>query len=357
MPELAIALNRRTFLSSACMTAAGCVIARAENSAAESDSATALFDGLTLRGWNQVQNSDTSFSGSDITNLSALVNSIATRRNAVAAFVNAELDDATRSSLSTFAASDGADDKAFRSALAKNLSRIISGALIYNKARFHGVHLPAETKKLLHRNPQGRELVELNRMLLVDAFPDVLAVTAPGWTVKDGAMASTGSGRGVIYTARDYSRFRLVFTLRHISGNPDHQACMLIFCTRPSPGEIPLDALGGIQFQPPNGGHWDYRPGRNNAGSSEFTTVVKPAFDSHGWSRVEIVADASMGTARMAVAQPVGAKAVEVLDFHDPSAGKVGPIAWQMHNAGLFDEYKEVTIEENPKSLDLITTA
>ena len=52
-----------------------------------------------------------------------------------------------------------------------------------------------------------------------------------------------------------------MFTMRHVSGNPDHQACVLIFCSRPQPGEKPLDALGGIQFQVPNGGHWDYRPG------------------------------------------------------------------------------------------------
>jgi hypothetical protein len=57
----------------------------------------------------------------------------------------------------------------------------------------------------------------------------------------------------------------------------------------------------------------------------------------------------------MAVAQPPGAKAVEVLAFKDPAAGKVGPIAWQMHNAGLIDEYKDVTIELNPKTGDLIT--
>jgi hypothetical protein len=57
----------------------------------------------------------------------------------------------------------------------------------------------------------------------------------------------------------------------------------------------------------------------------------------------------------MAVAQPVGSKAVEVLDFRDPAAGKVGPIAWQMHNAGLFDEYKDVTIERNPKDDELIS--
>jgi aminoglycoside/choline kinase family phosphotransferase len=48
----------------------------------------------------------------------------------------------------------------------------------------------------------------------------------------------------------------------------------------------------------------------------------------------------------MAVAQPLGSKAVEVLDFQDAAAGKIGPIALQMHNAGLFDEYKDVSIEQ-----------
>jgi hypothetical protein len=77
--------------------------------------------------------------------------------------------------------------------------------------------------------------------------------------------------------------------------------------------------------------------------------------DLHEWSRIEILADASAGTARMAVAQPIGSKAVEVLDFKDPTAGKIGPIALQMHNAGLFDEYKDITIEVNPKVDELIT--
>jgi hypothetical protein len=57
------------------------------------------------------------------------------------------------------------------------------------------------------------------------------------------------------------------------------------------------------------------------------------------------------------VAQPVGSNAVEVLDFKDPAAGKVGPIAWQMHNAGLFDEYKDVTIDIDPTSDQLTTVA
>ena len=57
----------------------------------------------------------------------------------------------------------------------------------------------------------------------------------------------------------------------------------------------------------------------------------------------------------MAVAQPIGTKAVEVLDFKDETAGKAGPIAWQMHNRGLFDEYKDVRIETDPKSDKLVT--
>ena len=182
-----------------------------------------------------------------------------------------------------------------------------------------------------------------------------IQIPADSWVVKDGAMASTGAGRGVIYTKDDYSRYRLLFTIRHVSGKPDHQACVLIFCARPKDGEKPLDALAGIQFQPPNGGHWDYRKGHNNSGKGLFQRDKKPDFDPHEWSRVELLVDAEKGTARMAVAQPVGSKAIEVTTFTDPTAGKVGPIAWQMHNKGLFDEYKDVEIESNPTVDELIT--
>jgi len=179
-------------------------------------------------------------------------------------------------------------------------------------------------------------------------------VPADSWVVKDAAMASTGAGRGVIYTKDDYTKYRFFFTMRHVSGQPDHQACVLIFCTRPEDGKKPLDALAGVQFQVPLGGHWDYRPGQNKAGTG-FTRTQRPKFDPHEWSQVEMLVDATTGKARMAVAQPVGSKAVEVLSFNVPEAGKVGPIAWQMHNKGLFDEYKDVRIEINPKD-ELLTT-
>jgi hypothetical protein len=273
----------------------------------------------------------------------------------VSQYLRGRLQSSLKSDLAAYSASN-ADAKAVISALVKDLNQLIAGPSIYDEGRFNGTVLRPETARLLKQNPGGQQLARLNKLLLEDAYPTELARSyLSGWVVKDGAMASTGSGRGVIYTARDYTRYRLTFTMRHISGDPDHQACVLIFCTRPQAGEKPLDALGGIQFQVPNGGHWDYRPGMNNNGGQEFTPVTKTRFDVHQWSRVEILADSATGTARMAVAQPPGAKAIEVLDFKDATAGKAGPVAWQMHNAGLLDEYKDVTIEPEPELDRLIT--
>jgi hypothetical protein len=79
-----------------------------------------------------------------------------------------------------------------------------------------------------------------------------IQIPVNSWQVKDGAIASRGVGRGVIYSEKGYSKFRFVFLMRHVSGKPDHQPCVLIFCARPENGKKPLDALGGIQFQPPN---------------------------------------------------------------------------------------------------------
>jgi hypothetical protein len=178
-----------------------------------------------------------------------------------------------------------------------------------------------------------------------------IQVPANSWQVTNGAMASKGVGRGYIYTVGQYSHYRLMFTLRQVSG--DHQPCVLIFGFYPPPN---YDALRGIQFQPPNGGHWDYREGHNNSGSAYFTRPASTSFSRTQWSRVEMLVNAATGRARMAVAQPVGTRAIENLRFNDPTAGRTGPIAWQMHNSGIKDEFKDVTVEINPTVDDLITT-
>lgn len=323
---------------------------------AQNDNAVSIFDGKTLNGWIDQENSAGGFSGGDIKDFPAFAKKLTDKPDAVSAFLNSKLDDTLKADLATYSA-DSTNAKAVRGALVKALNKIISEGSIYDEARFKGVQLSPETAELLKANPPGQKLVLLNKSLLEDAYPVELAKSPlTGWTVKDGAIASTGAGRGTLYTAKDYSHYRIIFTMRHVSGKPDHQACVLVFCKRPAEGEKPLDALGGIQFQVPNGGHWDYRPGHNNGGNGEYTTPTKTKFDPKEWSRVEILVDASKGIARMAVAQPVGSKAVENLDFNVPEAGKAGPFALQMHNGGLFDEYKDITVEVNPKVDDLITT-
>jgi hypothetical protein len=45
---------------------------------------------------------------------------------------------------------------------------------------------------------------------------------------------------------------------------------------------------------------------------------------------------------------------VDVFQSPDPAAGRRGLIAWQLHNATLFDEYKDVVIEIDLHVHDLV---
>jgi hypothetical protein len=315
-----------------------------------------LFDGKTLDGWIQAENNAATLSTGSILDAAAFTTRLANGQDPVSAFLRGQLDNLVKIDLSTYAASNS-NAAALLSATVKQINQVLAGPAIFTASRFNGIALRPETQALLDQNPRGERLARLNKMLLEDAFPVEIAKSATtGWIVKDGVMASTGAGRGAIYTAQDYSRYRLLYNVRHVSGHPDHQAGVLFFCKRPEQDEMPLDALGGIQFQLPMGSHWDYRPANNNSGDPFFTTITKSPFDRHAWSQVELLVDAAKGTARMAVAQPPGSKAIELVDFSDPAAGRAGPIAFQMHNAGLFDEYKDINIEVDPEEDVLITT-
>ena len=337
-------MRRRTLLKIAGLTGAGLLARQAKAQSSE----IPLFDGKTLDGWQQIENSATSLSAAGIKDPATFTTWLSDGTDAMSVYLRTRLPESLKKDLSSWQPS-APTAKAVMDALIKALNQIIAGPSIYEKDRLTGIVLRKETAESIVQEPSAPHLARMNKLLLEDAYPEELiqSVTT-GWIVKDAAMASTGAGRGVIYTAKDYDSFRLSFTMRHVSGNPDHQACILIFCSRPKPDENPLDALAGIQFQAPNGGHWDYRPGKNSDGGPEFTRITTPKFDPHEWSRVEITADAATGTARMKVAQPPDSKPIDVLDFKDPSAGKTGPIAWQMHNAGLFDEYKDITLNPNP---------
>jgi hypothetical protein len=170
-----------------------------------------------------------------------------------------------------------------------------------------------------------------------------------GWIVQNGAIHGTGAGRGWIYYNTQAGSFRWIFNVRQVVGN--HAPTVLIWGTI-----TPIrDALSAIQFQPPNGGHWDYRPGHNNGGSKFFKQSAHPKFDNKKWNQCELIANQATGVAQMACCPlPPGAvtcKGVLVLTFKDKNAGRVGPLAIQIHNKGITDEYKSLWFEQvtNPK--------
>ena len=180
--------------------------------------------------------------------------------------------------------------------------------------------------------------------------------TLDGWTmhakdafvVKGGAIHSQkDASRGwIYYNKQQYKSFRWIFKLRQVSGN--HKPTVLIWGKIATPA---LNGLGAIQFQPPNGGAWDYRPGHNNGGGKLFTKYPHPSWDVKKWAQCEILANGETGIARMACCPlPEGAskcKATEVLKFEDKKepAGREAPLAIQIHNKGIEDEYKDLVVE------------
>jgi hypothetical protein len=180
---------------------------------------------------------------------------------------------------------------------------------------------------------------------------------AGSFVVKEGAIASTGKGAHA-WTKEDYGDFRLFFQVKQISG--DHKPCTTLFNTRPAAGKAPARGLSGIQFQPPLGGSWDYRPGKNSGPDAHWTyPMPRPTLDPKKWHRCEVLARASTGEWKAACCEIEGkesCKAVEVVRYKDATAGKKGPFALMMHNGGLFDLYKDFWIENDPVGDELVST-
>jgi hypothetical protein len=67
-----------------------------------------------------------------------------------------------------------------REALAKDLNQIVLRGPVYEQKRFANVFLSPDTKDLMDTHPLGVDLIELNRLLLLDAFRGSLARTEGG---------------------------------------------------------------------------------------------------------------------------------------------------------------------------------
>ena len=173
-----------------------------------------------------------------------------------------------------------------------------------------------------------------------------IQVPAASWSIVAGAMHSLGPARGFIYTTNTYGDFRFIFTSRLVTDPANHLPCVLFWGDSPT-----KDALTAIQIQPPNGYMWDYRttsPTANQSPDRYETRFSHPAMVDTQWSQCEMLANRAAGTMRFACCQLTGTapcKAAEVVDFKDPTAGLVAPLALQVHNAGMIEEFKDLYVE------------
>ena len=70
-----------------------------------------------------------------------------------------------------FLASDVVDDEKKKTWLASSLNQILNSDSIYEEKRFESVVFSKETLALRGQNPQGKDIIRFNRLLLHDAYP------------------------------------------------------------------------------------------------------------------------------------------------------------------------------------------
>ena len=55
------------------------------------------------------------------------------------------------------------------------INHLLQGKSLYNEQRFGWIELKETTQKLIAQNPQGKDLIYLNRLLLEEAYPNEIA--------------------------------------------------------------------------------------------------------------------------------------------------------------------------------------
>ena len=78
----------------------------------------------------------------------------------------------------------GATAQELQKALIRDLNRLIHGPCVYAPGRFRHVKLSDDTQSLLNTRPAGGDLVRLNRLLLAEAYPGMIAQSPPCVIVK-----------------------------------------------------------------------------------------------------------------------------------------------------------------------------
>jgi sigma54-dependent transcription regulator len=108
-----------------------------------------------------------------IRDVNALIQKLRAKTDALSCFLNEGLDSATKECLEVDPTVSGYGNR-LRVILSEQLNKVIAGNCLYDPTRFQEVKLRPETEKVLSQNPQGKDLIRLNRSLLEDAYQNEL---------------------------------------------------------------------------------------------------------------------------------------------------------------------------------------
>jgi len=104
--------------------------------------------------------------------------------NEAQVFLSSSISDSSRAKANAY---KGGCDSSLQQVLADDFNRLIESGPVYEKQRFAGIALSKETLDMLAQNPQGEKLQILNKLLILDAFPQEVAKnTIQVWLTQSG---------------------------------------------------------------------------------------------------------------------------------------------------------------------------
>ncbi len=113
------------------------------------------------------------FSYTDIVNLDQFAQRLQhpEQSDGISKFLAAQLTPSAQGLLTNYT---GGTDLLLQKSLADELNRMMRSGTLYETQRFAHITLPASATRLIRRNPQGLDLMRLNRLLLLAAYPQEL---------------------------------------------------------------------------------------------------------------------------------------------------------------------------------------
>jgi hypothetical protein len=133
----------------------------------------------------------------DFIDLNSLADKLIKKSDPVSAFINERLDSKTKASLNEYFSAKKKSleqEQVLLTDLAADFNKITAEKSIYDEKLFHNVKFRPETDDLRKTDPSGQKLVQLNRLLLEDAYPielsrkpgNSLRPLDLGWLRKEG---------------------------------------------------------------------------------------------------------------------------------------------------------------------------